>query len=97
MKSIIVDGRFYRSVRAYAEASGTEYHRIIIAHVHAGGSPYFFQGQSVRLATEAEAESCANGDNVDIVPRAAVVSARSFGPLIPHPITCGIGSNWGNY
>ena len=98
MKSIIVNGRFYRSVRALAEAADIEHQRIIIAHSHSGGRPYFFEGLSIRLATDEEAEGGVNGNYVTVRHESAVrVKPIRVGALIPHPITSGIGANWGNY
>lgn len=98
MKSIIVNGRFYRSVRAFAEAADIEYSRIIIAHSHSGGRPYFFEGLSIRLATDEEAEDGVNGGYIGLRHESAVrVKPIRVGALIPHPITSGVSANWGNY
>lgn len=98
MKSIIVNGRFYRSVRAFAEAANIEYQKVIIAHSHSGGRPYFFEGLSIRLATEEEAEGGVNGDFIGSrVENAARPRVFRVGSLIPRPITSGISTNWGDY
>lgn len=96
MRSIIVDGRFYRSVRAYAEASGEEYHQIMAEHVKSSGGVYFFRGHKIRRATEEEAQTSSNGELVrEFISAGSIREDRKGGPLIPFPVTSGIGTTWG--
>lgn len=98
MKSIIVDGRFFRSVRAFAEAVKIPYNKVLLEHVHAGGRPYFFNGHFVRLATELEAATLEPGDYASSVTTPALegIQRRAGGPLITRPVTVGISTNWGD-
>lgn len=100
MKSIVVDNRLFRSIKAYADESGHEYHRIMFMHINSGGSPYFFEGHHVRLATEEEVSVYEPGDYITRSRKGdgvGVSSYRSGGPLIRKPITSGISTNWGDY
>lgn len=97
MKSIIVDGRFYRSVRAYAEATGEVYHQIMTEHIKSSGGIYFYRGHKIRRATEEESQVGTNGALVREFKESRENTSRIGGPLIRYPITSGISTNWGAY